>query len=122
MGFPKGLHAHAHGTKPGNLPLAVTFPGQRDGATFEPMGARRARAEQGPVLAVESVEWFPYGCRSPRPRVIEFVTVGGDELELVSEAGQYVIRRTPPDGGPVVETARGVCAEAWRLWRDLTGG
>ena len=53
--------------------------------------------------------------------MFEFVTIEGAELELIAEGGQYVIRRTPFDGGPVEETARGVCADVRQVWCEMTG-
>lgn len=58
-------------------------------------------------MAVESVRWDPYGCLSPRPRVLDHATVGAVELELMSEGGAYFIRLTPSNGGPALESERG---------------
>ncbi|MFB9476845.1 hypothetical protein ACFFR3_45775 [Nonomuraea salmonea] len=85
------------------------------------MGARRERSEESPMMAVESLKWDPYGCRSPRPRVVDFATVGAAELELMSEGGEYFIRLTPSNGGTPLESKRGVSAEVRQVWRDLTG-
>ncbi|MET9251115.1 hypothetical protein [Nonomuraea sp. NPDC003709] len=72
-------------------------------------------------MAVESVRWDPYGSRSSRPRVVDHAMVGAVELELMSEGGAYFIRLTPSNGGPALESMRGVSAEVRQVWRDLTG-
>lgn len=71
------------------------------------------------------VEWSPYHRRGSRSRVLGYVMhCDGIELELISEGGQWVVRRTTWEDFRVVrqeETARGIPRVAKETWYWLTG-